>query len=129
MLFVFFWRRAGHENVIEVDEHKVNVSQDTIHEALEGLSSILQSKREAQELEQPERCDDCSLRYRALSHRDVVVAAHQVDNREDRLPGQTLVEIMDVRKRVSVINGDVIESPVVTAGAPAAIGFGHHVEW
>ncbi len=35
---------AGHQDVVQVDEHEVQVCCDRVHQALEGLHGILQAK-------------------------------------------------------------------------------------
>ncbi len=44
---------TGHQDVIEVDKDKVQVLADNIHEALESLRGIAQTKRHSHVFEEP----------------------------------------------------------------------------
>ncbi len=79
VLLVLVLVAAGHQDVVQVHKGKVQSSADVVHQALEGLSGVAQTKRHAEELKEVERSDDGSLGDILWSHRDLVVAANQVD--------------------------------------------------
>ena len=47
---VFLSRTADNENIIEIDENKIEATAHFVHKALERLSGILKAKRHTQEL-------------------------------------------------------------------------------
>ena len=53
---------------------------------------------------------------------------HEVDDGEDPFACEPAFEVLDVRQRVAVSYGDVVEAPVVTAGTPASAWLGCDVE-
>lgn len=126
---VLFRRGAGNEDVVEVDEDKRESVADSIHEALESLASVLESKGHAEKLEEAKRRDDCSLGYVVRSHGDLVVAPNQVNLGEDSLACQVLGKVLDVRERVPVWDGCVVNPSVIAAGAEFAIVLDDHLEW
>ena len=44
---------AGHEDVIEVDEHEGNPAKDAVHQPLESLGGILEAEGHAKKLHKP----------------------------------------------------------------------------
>ena len=53
---------AGHQDVIDVDEDKVQAVEDTVHVPLEGHPCVLEPEGHAQELVEAKGRDDGSLR-------------------------------------------------------------------
>ena len=121
MLTVLLGRAAGDEDVVEVHEHEGNVAQDGVHEALKCLGRVLQAKGHPQELKQAEWRDDRRLWDVLLAHRDLVVAAHQIDLAEDSTATEVGREVLDVRHRVLIRCGDVVESAEITTGPESAV--------
>ena len=78
MLLVLIRVLAGNEQVINISICKVETPQHLFDEALEGLSSILQSKRHAQEFELAEWCDNGSFGDVGWLHRYLVLREHQI---------------------------------------------------
>ena len=52
---------AGDEHIVDVDEAKVQPSEDVIHKPLESLTCVAQAKRHADEFEQSEWSGDGGL--------------------------------------------------------------------
>ena len=76
---------AGHQDVVQVDEGVGNAQQHLVHEPLEGLPSIAESKRHPEKLVQPEGGDHRCLLDVLGGHWHLVVALPQVQLAEDLL--------------------------------------------
>ena len=87
---------------------------DSVHQALESLSSILKSKQHPRELAQPEWGDDNSLRNICGSHRDLVVDTNQVDLGEYLHASEVGREVLNVRYWIPVRYCGIIETPVIS---------------
>ena len=74
-----------HQNVIQVHKHTLEAAAHCVHQALEGLSGVLETKRGAQKLVQAEGGHDCSLFDVFGGHRDLMVASDEVNLGEDDL--------------------------------------------
>ena len=120
---------AANLDVVEVYKDARDDAENSVHKALEGLSRVLEAKRHPEELPETKWCYNGSLLDVVGCHGDLVVAAGQVNLRENGLPRQVAVEVADVRDRVAVVDGSRVEPSKVTAGAPAPVGFGHDMQW
>ena len=79
---------AGNQNVVQMGIAAGETMKDLVNEPLEGLGSILQTKRHAGELKQSERHDyGCFGEVRGL-HRDVRVCSQEVNLAENGSPSQ-----------------------------------------
>lgn len=74
VLFVLFHSGAGDEDVINIDETKVQPPQNLVHKPLEGLACIAQAKRHVGKLEQAKRGGNRSLGHIGRLNRDLVVS-------------------------------------------------------
>ena len=74
---------AGHQDVVNVSENEVQTLTDDVHQALEGLGSILQAEGHSDEFIESKRGDDSGLGNVYNSHGDLVVASDQIDLREN----------------------------------------------
>ena len=54
--------RAGHQNVIQVDENKRKILEKVIHKPLKRLGSVAETEGHLGELEKSKRSDDGCLR-------------------------------------------------------------------
>ena len=61
------------------DQYVVDVAKGEVHETLERLCCILQTKRHAEKFPQPKRGDDSRLGYVIWVDRELVVALDQVN--------------------------------------------------
>ena len=113
---------ARNENVVQVDERERNVPEDAVHEMLEGLGGVLESKGHPYELPEAERGDDGRLGNGVRCYRDVMISTHEVHFGEDGRPGKVDVEIFDVGQRVAIIGGRIVQAAVVSAWSPASAG-------
>ena len=68
------------------DKRKIHLTKKTAHQALERLGGVLQPERHPEELEEPEGGGDGGLRDVVGSHRDLVIAANQVQGGKNRRP-------------------------------------------
>ena len=93
---VLLFGAAGNENIVEVDENKGNAAEDAIPQPLKCLGGVLGPKGHAEELPEPEGCDDSCLGDVGRCHGDLVVAAHQVHLGEDLHASQAAVEVLYV---------------------------------
>ena len=71
---------AGHQNIIKIDEGKVDGAEDAIHEPLECLRRILEAKRHPQEFKQSKRRNNGGLRNIVGRHWNLIEAADKVDD-------------------------------------------------
>ncbi|XP_051881846.1 X-ray repair cross-complementing protein 5 isoform X2 [Pristis pectinata] len=63
----------------KVYEDEVKVTPDRVHQSLEGQSSILEAKGHPDKFKEAERCDQRCLCNVVRMHRDLVIAADEVD--------------------------------------------------
>jgi hypothetical protein len=68
--------------VIQVSEHKREVSKEPIHQPLECLSCVHETKRHEQVLKQTKRRQDGGLWDVCRIHGDLVVSLDQINDRE-----------------------------------------------
>ena len=85
ILHVLLHVHTGHQNVIQVDEDPLHVAKDLVHQPLKRLSRVLQTKGHPKKLEKAKRCDDGGLFDVFWGHWNLVVSAHQVQDR--KIPG------------------------------------------
>ena len=52
---------SGYQDVINVDEQKIQCCTDRVDHVLDGLGGVLQPKRNSEEFIEPKRSDDCPL--------------------------------------------------------------------
>ena len=80
---MFFRRRTGNEQVIDVGITEGKPTKDLVNEPLGGLCCVEQAKRHSSEFEQPKgRSDSCFVDVGGL-HWDLVVCPNQIDLGED----------------------------------------------
>ena len=79
MAVMVLGRFTSHENVIKVDEDKINALQYVVHQHFERLGCITQSKRHSHEFEEAEGGDDGRLMYVIGRHGYLVVSFDQID--------------------------------------------------
>ena len=60
--------------------------------------------------------------------RDLVIPLDEVDLGKEAAPGEIGGEVVEVRNRVGVADGALVEVAIVAAGARGAVFFGDHVE-
>ena len=90
ILKMFFWRRGGNEDVVDVDKAVWNSIEDRVHESLEILTRILKSKGGPLEDIESKWGDDSSLLDVVGMNRDLMVPFEQVDFAEDGLSSEVL---------------------------------------
>ncbi len=86
--FMLLFGVAGDEDVIQVDEDERDATEDAIHQPLEHLGGILETKGHAEELPETKRSDDGRLGDICRHNRDLVVAAFQVTLEKIFLPAR-----------------------------------------
>ena len=79
---------AGNQDVVQVRVAEWKATKNLVHEALEGLGGIPQTKRHTGELKQAERCVHGSLGYVCRLHGDLVLCPHKVNLAEDSSTSQ-----------------------------------------
>ena len=126
--FMLLFSVAGDEDVIQVDKDERDPTEDAVHQPLECLGGVLETKGHAEELPEPKGSDDGRLGDICHHNRDLVVAAYQVHLGED-LTCQTAIEILYVGQWVPIVHLGIVEAPEVTARSPAATWFRNHVKW
>ena len=77
---------AGDEDVVEVDEHKVQPSTNPVRHALKGVASIAQTKRHNHKLPETEGGDDRRLGNISRVHVDLVVTLARSSFKNPDLP-------------------------------------------
>ena len=127
--FMLLFSVAGDEDVIQVYKDEREATEDAVHQSLECLGSVLETKGHAEELPEPKGSDDGCLGDIFRHNRDLVVAAYQVHLGKDLLARQTAIEILYVGQWVPIVHCGIVEAPEVTARSPAATWFRNHVKW
>ena len=75
---MFFHVAAGNQVIVQVCENEREVAEQLIHESLERLGGVGQTKRHEEVLEQAKRRDYGRFFHILRSHRDLVISFHQV---------------------------------------------------
>ena len=74
---------TGNENVIDVNENKIEATCYFIHKTLEGLGGVTQSKRHFGELEKTKWCGEGSFTNVFSSHGNLVVGTDKINFGKD----------------------------------------------
>ena len=124
---MFFRVLAGYKDVVKIDEHRRDITKDAIHQPLKGLCSILETEGHTEEFPEAKRCDDSRFGDILGCHWYLVVAADEVNFREDCRACKVVVEVLDVGEWVAVIHRHVVEAAEITTGPPAPTRFPNDV--
>ena len=127
--FMLLFSVARDEDVIQVDEDERDGTEDAVHQPLECLGGVLETKGHAEELQEPKGSDDGRLGDICHHNSDLEVAVYQVHLGEDLLARHTAIEILSVGQWVPIVHRGIVEAPEVTARSPAAAWFRNHVKW
>ena len=98
--------RAGDEDVVDVDEHALQVSKDVVHQALARLSCISQAEGHPHCLEHAEGGDDSCLLDVAGLHWNLMEGAAEVQLAEEGTAVKIGGEVLQVWNGVPVWYGD-----------------------
>ena len=90
---------ARHQDVIQVDEHEVEVLEDRIHKPLERLCRVLEAERHAEKFKKAKRGDDRCFRNVLGLDRDLMVAPDEVHFTEHGLTRKVGREVVDPRDK------------------------------
>ena len=118
---------TGDQDVVKVNKCAGEVAEGAVHKALESLRSIFETEEHPQKFEEPERHDDGGFRNAGGLHRYVVIAAIEIHLGEPLGANEPISKCLDVRERVPVGHGKLVEATEITTGAPGTIGLRHHV--
>ena len=89
-----------------------------------------EAKRHACELKQPKWSSDGTFGYICRLNGYLVVCPYEVKFKKYARTMEGRGEVLNMRNRVAIGDGDVIEAPVVPTGAPVPRNLlGYHVEW
>ena len=83
MAFVFDCVRTGDEDIIYVDEHEVEASCNFVHESLESLSRVTETKRHFCELKKAKWSRDSCFADIVFGDWNLVVRPNQINLGED----------------------------------------------
>jgi hypothetical protein len=124
---VFLLVLAGHLQVIEVPEDRLEVGGGAVYFPLEGGSRIHQTKRHPQKLKVSEWCSNSSFLYISRVHRYLMVTFTQINFTENLAPSCLNCEIHHIRQGVSIRDGHSIEQPEIAAQPPLAVRLLDHM--
>ena len=96
--------RTGNKNIIKINKHKGEVTQDIVHETLESLSRIFQTKRHGEKFIEAERRDDSRFGDIGGGDRNLMITFSEIQFREDGGTMEARGKILEIGKRVSVMN-------------------------
>ena len=119
---------GGDQDVVQVDEHEVEVPAHAVHQPLEGLRSVAEAEGNFDELPEAEGGDDRGLGHVSWVDADLVVSSDEVHLGEHRLALQEVGGIRQVRDRIPVGFGDQVEAAEISTGAETAVLLGHAVQ-
>ncbi len=105
------------EDVIHVDEDEVveHVSEHVIDQGLEDSRSTGEAEAHYEVFIMPHGGVECCLSLVALSDGDQVVSIAKVKLREDGGPLEQFKGSCDERQGKTVLDGDVVQAPIVNA--------------
>ena len=112
---------------ILVNKDKFKASTNTVHKTLEGLGGIAEAKRHTTELKKAERCSYSGLGNVIVVDRDLVISSDKVDFGKDGVASKVRGKVLNMRQRIAVRGGGVVETSVVSTRAPLTIWLHDHV--
>ena len=114
---------AENENVVEVDNNEVisHVTEDIIHEMLEGCGGIGHSEGHDQVFERAIAGAKGCFQFVPRGNADIVVARSKVEFGKNLGLLEAIEEIVDQRKWVSVLSGDAVQAPIIHTEAEGAV--------
>jgi hypothetical protein len=119
---------GGKENIIQVNKNVGKVGEKAVHEALESLSGVAETKGHVKIFEKAKRSDYCCFGNVRRSNRDLMVAFDQVQCGENCAFVELICEIVKVGKGVGVGSCGGVEAAVIATGTPTAIFLRDHVK-
>jgi hypothetical protein len=119
---------GGEENIIQVKKNVGKVGKKAVHEALESLGGVAETKAHVNIFEEAKRSYYCCFRNVRRSNRDLMVAFDQVKCGENCAFVELICEIMKVGKGIRVGSCGGVEAAVITTGTPTAIFLRDHVK-
>lgn len=126
---MFLGGGAGYQDIVYVDKTEVETSKNFIHEPLECLSCVPETKGHAQRLKQAKGCGDGRFGDVLWLYRNLVVCTNEVNVGEDGGTLECSSEVMEVGHRVPVRNGGIVESTEVATWSPVpSSALGNHVQ-
>jgi hypothetical protein len=125
VLLVFSKSLGVDEDVIEKHEGELveKRAEGLMHEMHERGGGVGQTKREDEEFEMTVASPEGCLSDIAWVNADLVVTGAKVNLGEVSSALETVEEFVDARKRVAVLDRDVVESAIVNAHAGGAVLF------
>ena len=118
---------AGDQDIVKVDESKIDRPQHTVHQSLEGLRCVLWAEGHSNEFEKSEGVMIAVFGTSFWGDWNLMEAADEINHREYGHPCEAAVKILYMRQRITVVDGDRIQTTIVAAGTPASIGLRNDV--
>jgi len=113
-----------HHEVVHVDDepsfHKV-VGEDMVHECLEGRRRVALAEKHNRRFIEPVRSSESGLPLVSLLNPNIVISPLNIEFREVTRVFESVNEVGDMRKRVSVLDHMRIYIAVILAGTEHAI--------
>jgi hypothetical protein len=119
---------GGEENIIQVNKNVGKVGKKAVHEALESLGGVAETKGHVNIFEEAKRSYYCCFRNVRRSNRDLMVAFDQVKGGKNCAFVELICEIMEIGKRIGVGSCGGVEAAVITTWPPATIFLRNHVK-
>jgi len=115
VFLVLSWIPGEDEDVIEVDKDidVEDVTEDVVHEVLEGGWSIGEAKGHDEAFEVTIACPEGCFPFIARFDTEKVVGTTEVEFGEDFGATETVEGFRDERKGIAVLDGDAVEATVV----------------
>ena len=116
------------QDIVQVDKTDGNITQNKVHHALKGVSSVLKPKRHPQKFEHSKGSNDGSLLNVLEGHRNLIISFLKVQLGEHscaRFPGS---EVSNIWKRIPIRNRHIIQPPVISTRPPSSLLLTNHVE-
>ncbi len=118
---------TGDKNVIQINKNEGESLENVVHEALEHLGGVAETKRHLEEFIESEGSDYCCFWDIFRMERNLVITFNKIQFGENSGIMEIGGEIMEIRRWVAVRNSGHVEQAVITAWTPRTIRFGYHV--
>ena len=123
MVLVFLQVTGKAEDIIDVADAKVEISQDAVHQSFKGGAQIFQAEAGVVEDVGTKRHDDCCLWNVLRVDWNLVVPLQEIQLAEDSSAMEAGVHISHGGQRVAVRFGDHIKTTLIATRTPGAVVF------
>ena len=116
MVKVVFRCTREYLNIIDADRREsAAISQEVVHNALEGARGVANTKRHYAKLKTSKFCLKCGALHMLMFEANLMVTLLQINFGKVRGTCHVVDQVINTRKWIRVILGDVVEGALINA--------------